>query len=195
MVADSSDTAEWRIETVSADEEGCLFYLDHYKPFRLMALQQDPDGCPLAKTFAAGQSRDKTVLSATSLLGPLPDSQPASNPSQVIAEMSEGDDRHDCQDAAPMCFQMASVYTRSEARGRGLAKRLVKVAMDDAVKQAQERGRALSLSFVVYATNTAAIAFYESCGFVASAEGPTDSFNPLKNSTSGELNMFFRAAS
>lgn len=35
---------EWRIELISADDEGCRFYLDHYKPFRLVALKQDPDG-------------------------------------------------------------------------------------------------------------------------------------------------------
>lgn len=34
----------WTIELLAADEEGCRFYLEHYKPFRLEALQQDPDG-------------------------------------------------------------------------------------------------------------------------------------------------------
>ncbi len=39
------DEAEWKIEAVLADEgEGCRFYLEQYKPFRLEALQQDPDG-------------------------------------------------------------------------------------------------------------------------------------------------------
>lgn len=35
---------EWRIELIPPDEEGSRFYLDYYKPFRLAALEQDPDG-------------------------------------------------------------------------------------------------------------------------------------------------------
>ncbi|RYO98540.1 hypothetical protein DL764_007047 [Monosporascus ibericus] len=38
-----SNDAGRRIEHVSGKEEGCRFYLWHYKPFRLAALQQDPD--------------------------------------------------------------------------------------------------------------------------------------------------------
>ena len=34
----------WRIGVVTPNEAGCKFYLDHYKPFRLAALQEDPDG-------------------------------------------------------------------------------------------------------------------------------------------------------
>ncbi len=36
--------AEWATEAASAGEEGCRFYLEQYRPFRLVALRQDPDG-------------------------------------------------------------------------------------------------------------------------------------------------------
>ena len=35
---------DWKIESIVADDEGCRFYLDQYKPFRLAALKHDPDG-------------------------------------------------------------------------------------------------------------------------------------------------------
>lgn len=39
-----SSQLEWEVEHIVADDEGCRFYLDRYKPFRLDALKQDPDG-------------------------------------------------------------------------------------------------------------------------------------------------------
>lgn len=63
-----SDEAEWNIEAVTADEEGCRFYLEHYKPFRLEALQQDPDGRLLALVsfllhlFSAAEKSQHTEL-------------------------------------------------------------------------------------------------------------------------------------
>ena len=49
VTTSSSDVAvgadgEWRIKIVTPDDAGCRFYLEKYKPFRLTALQRDPEG-------------------------------------------------------------------------------------------------------------------------------------------------------
>lgn len=80
-----------------------------------------------------------------------------------------------------------------EARGRGVAKALVKAAIEQAINEANQQGKQLALSVVVYSTNHAAITFYESCGFVAGAEGPILSFNQLKNSSAAELCMYYHS--
>lgn len=43
-MASNSDKAEWAIELVAADDAGFELYLNEYKPFRLLALQRDPEG-------------------------------------------------------------------------------------------------------------------------------------------------------
>jgi hypothetical protein len=43
-MASTSDKAEWAIELIAADDAGLEFYLKEYKPFRLLALQRDPQG-------------------------------------------------------------------------------------------------------------------------------------------------------
>lgn len=149
---------------------------------------------PLAKTWVAVRPRDhdRRVLSATSLVGPLANPDPASNPHQASSEMRDGSDHHQIHgEASPMSFQIAGLYTAPEARGQGIAKAAVKTAMEYAIGYAKEKGRPLALSVVVYATNHAAISFYESCGFVADAGGPRASFNALKNSIDDELCMHY----
>ncbi|XXG99067.1 hypothetical protein Hte_005401 [Hypoxylon texense] len=214
----TSNRPEWEIELISPNEEGCRFYLDCYKPFRLAALKQDPDAFgsthereinftdadwlgriknPLAKTFVAVRTHDKRVLSATSLIGPLSNAEPVSNPSQASAEMRDGGDQpyiHGEASPAPasyQSYQITGVYTMPEARGRGVAKAVAKAAIEQAIDEANQQGKQLALSVVVYSTNHAAISFYESCGFVAGAEGPKFSFNPLKNSSAAELCMYY----
>lgn len=44
MAADTSDISEFKIKVIPSDEDGCCFYLERYKPFRLASLKQDPDG-------------------------------------------------------------------------------------------------------------------------------------------------------
>lgn len=39
-----TDTAKFKIVTVPADGDGCRFYLEQYKPFRLASLQKDAQG-------------------------------------------------------------------------------------------------------------------------------------------------------
>jgi hypothetical protein len=50
MSTDNS-SPEWAIENILADETGLEFYLKEYKPFRLTALREDPQGmsAPLQK--------------------------------------------------------------------------------------------------------------------------------------------------
>ncbi|KAI1180494.1 hypothetical protein F4777DRAFT_249724 [Nemania sp. FL0916] len=157
---------------------------------------------PLATTFVAVRSDNNQVVASTSMIGPLPKtSSPVSNPYQVVSQTAppvsstsnNGSNENDDNKAndEPLYFQMAAVYTSPEARGRGLAKALIRTATDEARSRAQEQGRALVLSVVVYAANSAAISVYERCGFVKSAEEPKLVFNPLKNTSEKELEMYF----
>ncbi|KAI1387073.1 uncharacterized protein F4822DRAFT_333636 [Hypoxylon trugodes] len=208
-----STFAGWEIVSLPADDEGCCFYLDHYKPFRLAALKREPEAFgstynreinfvdddwlnrirnPLPKTFVAMLSDSKQILSATSLIGPLPNPDPASNPFQASSEMrDERDHHHNNSEASSMSFQITGVYTAPQARGQGLAKKVVRTATEWAVGHAKKQNGHLALSVIVYATNTGAIAFYESCGFVASPDGPKRSFNAVKNPFADEICMHY----
>ncbi|KAI0966929.1 hypothetical protein F4678DRAFT_262614 [Xylaria arbuscula] len=221
MAADTSDTSEYKVVVIPADDEGCRFYLEQYKPFRLASLQRDAHAFgstyareiafddeawlgrirnPLATTFVAvrcDDSNNQEVVASTSLIGPLPNTSPASNPYQVISgAVTQGNDTNrsnDNRDASgePLHFQMSAVYTSPVARGRGLAKSLIRAATEEARRR--QEGRPLVLSVVVYADNSAAISVYERCGFARSAEEePKLVFNALKNSSDRELNMYFQ---
>ncbi|KAI1657129.1 hypothetical protein F4813DRAFT_92696 [Daldinia decipiens] len=208
---------EWRIELIPPNEEGSHFYLDYYKPFRLAALEQDPDvfgstydreinfsnadwlsriNNPLVKTFVAVRLHDRKVLSATSLIGPMPNSGPASNPFQVSSEMRDGSDHHHQNqnhgEASSVHFQISGVYTLPEARRQGLAKILAETAIEEAFAYSKQHGKCLALSLVVYTLNDDAILFYKSCGFVVSAEGTRKSFNPHKNASTDEICMHYQ---
>ncbi|KAI1137033.1 hypothetical protein F5Y05DRAFT_389948 [Hypoxylon sp. FL0543] len=208
--------ATWAVELISADNEGRRFYLDHYKPFRLAALKQDPDAFGstyareinfaeedwlscinnlLVKTFVAVHSNDRRVLSATSLIGPLPNPGPASNPFQACTEMTGASDQHHNHvEASPLPFQISGVYTAPGARGKGIAKALAKAVVEEATNYAKDQDRMLDLSVIVYASNHVAITFYESCGFVADPGGPRTSFNPHKGRSEVELCMQYRGS-
>ncbi|OTA52832.1 hypothetical protein K449DRAFT_390680 [Hypoxylon sp. EC38] len=208
-----SGLAKWTVEPILADDQGRRFYLEHYKPFRLAALKQDPDAFGstytreidfieedwlsrinnnLVKTFVAVPSNDRRVLSTTSLIGPLPNRDPESNPFQACTEMtSASDQHHNHVEASPLSFQLSGVYTTPEARGKGMAKAVVNTAVEEAVMYARQQNRKLNLSVVVYASNHAAIAFYQSCSFVTDAEGPRTFFNSHKNCYEVELCMHY----
>ncbi|KAI0197762.1 hypothetical protein F4808DRAFT_463464 [Astrocystis sublimbata] len=211
-------TSKFGILLIPADEKGCLFYLERYKPFRLASLKQDPGAFgstyareiefddktwldrvrnPLASTFVAVESDDDRVVASTSLIGPLPNTKPASNPYQAViaiphcdAPDSDNDNQH--ANNEPLCFQMSAVYTTPEVRGLGLAKSLIRAATDEAHQRAQGQGRPLVLSVVVYANNDAAISVYSRCGFASGAEEPKLVFNALKNESEKELIMYYR---
>ncbi|KAI1115245.1 hypothetical protein F5Y14DRAFT_140546 [Nemania sp. NC0429] len=107
MTTDKSGAPGFKIMAIPPDEDGCRFYIEQYKPFRLASLQQDAHAFgstyerellfddaawlariknPLATTFVAVQSDDSRVIASTSLFGPLPNASPASNPYQIVSE-------------------------------------------------------------------------------------------------------------
>ncbi|KAI1304786.1 hypothetical protein F5Y03DRAFT_168149 [Xylaria venustula] len=234
----AADTSEYKIVVIVPDDEGCRFYLEQYKPFRLASLQRDAHAFgstyareiefddeawlgrirnPLATTFVAvrcddsnnsnnsnnnSNSNSQEVVASTSLIGPLPNTSPASNPYQVISgAVTQGHDTNHSNSSSnndesgePLHFQMSAVYTSPVARGRGLAKSLIRAATEEARNRARRQGGTpLVLSVVVYAANRAAISVYERCGFARSAgEEPKLVFNALKNSSERELNMYFQ---
>ncbi|KAI0548561.1 hypothetical protein F4679DRAFT_312876 [Xylaria curta] len=215
--ADATTKSKFGIVTIPADEEGCRFFLEKYKPFRLAALQQDAAAFgstyareiefddaawlgrirnPLATTFVAVESDDDRVVASTSLIGPLPNANPESNPYQVISNTqgnaTSSDNKNHDEKGEPLCFQMSAVYTIPQARGQGLAKSLIRAATEEAHKRAREHGRPLALSVVVYAANNAAISVYQRCGFASGAEEPKLVFNALKNASEKELNMYYQ---
>ncbi|KAI0140143.1 hypothetical protein F4776DRAFT_662278 [Hypoxylon sp. NC0597] len=210
-----SGLVEWTVGPILADDKGRRFYLDHYKPFRLAALKQDPDAFGstyareinfieedwlsrinnrLVKTFVAVPPNDRRrVLSTTSLIGPFLNQDPESNPFQACTEMTgDSDQHHNHVEASPLSFQLSGVYTTPDVRGKGIAKAVVNTAVEEAVMYAKQQNRKLNLSVVVYASNHAAIAFYQSCGFVADTEGPRTFFNSHKNCYEVELCMHYR---
>ncbi|KAI0426802.1 hypothetical protein F5Y09DRAFT_50200 [Xylaria sp. FL1042] len=228
MEVNTTGTSKYDILVIPADEEGCHFYLEQYKPFRLASLQQDAHAFgstyareiafdeaawlgrisnPLATTFVAVQSDSNEVVASTSLIGPLPNTgtSPASNPYQIVSGgMAQGDTTSNSNNnnngnntdarGEPLSFQMSAVYTSPAARGRGLAKSLIKAATEEACNRARaEGGRPLALSVVVYADNSAAISVYERCGFARDPEEePKLVFNELKNLSEKQLNMYYQ---
>ncbi|KAI0508544.1 hypothetical protein F5B22DRAFT_391143 [Xylaria bambusicola] len=201
MAADTNESAsQYKIIVIPVDDDGCRFYLEQYRPFRLASLQQDPQAFgstyereiafdeetwlgriknPLAKTFVAVRTHSNQIVASTSLIGPLPNATVSSNPYQVItAAPGEGDtkdtnsnsDSDDSANKAPVYFQMSAVYTLPTARGCGLAKALIKAATGEACDRAHSQRRPLALSVVVYPDNAAAISVYERCGFARNPE-------------------------
>ncbi|KAK8140450.1 hypothetical protein PG984_000516 [Apiospora sp. TS-2023a] len=227
MADSNSDiVGDWAIELIPVTDAGRAFYLAEYKPFRLAALKQDPDAFgstyarevafpdeawlqrlsnPGVKTFVAVRRRDRRILSAVSLIGPMPHAgqQLLSNPTQALLsqtapsgrgssgstssgrkesgeceeeqekegkEGKEGNHRPDNEnddDAPPLLYQNTGVYTRPEARGKGLGLQLMAAAVECARQEARRQERECRLGVEVYQTNQAAISFYRRCGFKA----------------------------
>jgi GNAT superfamily N-acetyltransferase len=144
---------------------------------------------PIIKTFVAVRLHDRRVLSATSLIGPMPHPEPVANPSEVTAPV--GAAQRGTADVN-LHFQLTGVYTRAEARGQGLALAAATAAVEHAHGEALRAGRECRLGVDVYATNTAAISFYERCGFVV--EGPRAADADAEPSRP-ELLMFYNSHS
>ncbi|KAI1843404.1 hypothetical protein JX265_006230 [Neoarthrinium moseri] len=205
-MAPSDDKGNWALQVVPVDDSGLDFYFKEYKPFRLNALKQDPGAFgstyereiafnddhwrkrlynPLAKTFVVVGLYDGRVLSAATLWGPMPESKLISSPSPAAATTSDVVDGT----REPLSFQITAVWTCPEARGRGLGRTVVKAAIAQAGQDARQRGSSYSLGVDVYAVNTAAISFYEKCGFSVSGPRPEDSDT---ESLRPELLMYYR---
>ncbi|KAK8126146.1 uncharacterized protein PG998_001905 [Apiospora kogelbergensis] len=179
---------EWAIELIPVNDTGRAFYLQQYKPFRLAALKQDaeafgstyareaafPDETwlqrlsnPRVKTFVAVRLHDRRILSAVSLVGPMHGAeQTVSNPTRAVLSQARPSDCGN-SDAVLLLYQNTGVYTRPEARGKGLGLRLMATAGSSSSNKQQCR-----LGVEVYKTNHAAIAFYQKCGFEVTAKAP-----------------------
>ncbi|KAI0025347.1 hypothetical protein F4780DRAFT_323804 [Xylariomycetidae sp. FL0641] len=236
MSGDGDDLAAgWTIERIRGEDddddddgEGCRFYLEQYKPFRLAALEADPDAFgstylreaafsdevwlsrarnPLTRTLVA-VSRSR-ILGATTLVGPLPaTATTVSDPQQAVVVRPQppttttttADETSTGSSSSSSRFQLAGVYVRGDARGRGLGAALVRRAVAEAEAEAQRQTQTqakkettrLHLSVVVYARNEAAIRMYERGGFVRDATRRAV-FNPLKNESADELCLVYNA--
>lgn len=165
---------------------------------------------PLAQTFVVVRSRDRAILAATTLMGPLPlhrtkpasllisenDSNNNNNHSATHDGKLNNDTTSTTTDGAdaPLSYEVSGVYTRREARGRGFGTALMHAAaVERAAAEARLRGRRrFEIKTIVYATNAGAVAFYEKRGFVTARA--RQNVNPLKGPEPvTELDMYFRS--
>lgn len=134
---------------------------------------------PLARTFVAVRLRDRRVMSATTVYGPMPHNEVVPNPgiaveTAVSATATTNSAQWNLDDHVSSVYQLTGVYTRAEDRGRGLGKALSKAAAEYAHADARRRGTRCRLGLDVYAANTAAVSFYQKCGFAVSGPRPVD---------------------
>jgi GNAT superfamily N-acetyltransferase len=130
---------------------------------------------PIAKTFVAVRTRDRRVLAATTVYGPMPGEEIVSNPNLSTGTTTPAEADTVGGDGAPLIDQLTGVYTRAEARGRGIGKAVVEVAVAYALAEMRRRQTsACKLGVDVYAANKPAISFYEKCGFAVSGPRPID---------------------
>lgn len=134
---------------------------------------------PLAKTFVAVRLRDRRFLSATTVYGPMPHNDVVPNPGMaaetaISATATTNSAQGDPDDHVSLVYQLTGVYTRAEDRGHGLGKALSRAAAEYAHADAQRRGARCRLGLDVYAANTAAVSFYQKCGFAVSGPRPVD---------------------
>lgn len=146
---------------------------------------------PIAKTFVAVRISDRRILAATTVFGPMPGAEIVSNPAAADDEEQRNatNDDNDDGDRPPLLYQFTGVYTRAEVRRQGLGRALSRAAAEYAHADARRRGARCRLGLDVYTANTAAIAFYQSCGFVVggarAVDADTDHARP-------EVVMYYR---
>ncbi|KAF7533470.1 hypothetical protein G7054_g7050 [Neopestalotiopsis clavispora] len=182
MTSKNAEDPSWNIEIIPPNETGFAFYLSEYKPFRLTALREDPDAVRIS---------DRRILAATTVFGPMPGAEIVSNPAAADDEEQRNatnDDNND-GDRPPLLYQFTGVYTRAEVRRQGLGRALSRAAAEYAYADGRRRGARCRLGLDVYTANTAAIAFYQSCGFVVggarTVDADTDHARP-------EVVMYYR---
>ncbi|KAJ1333027.1 GNAT family N-acetyltransferase [Microdochium nivale] len=179
----------WSTRQLSISEDDTRFYLGWLKPFRLAALQHDPDAFsstyarevafsdqdwldrlrnPLATTFVAVDAQDDSSYSAQSivgsvtLFGPVPSSIDESDFARQSGLAEQGTTR---------VYHLTGVYTGPASRGRGIGKSLVQTAVAsvtalEAEKACHEPGApAAIIRADVYASNAAGRRLYSTCGF------------------------------
>ncbi|KAM7197648.1 hypothetical protein V8F20_006538 [Naviculisporaceae sp. PSN 640] len=209
------------IRIIPQDEEGVAFYLAYYKPFRLRALETDPSAFsstyerevsfddekwrsrimnPLATTLIAGPGNFRgeaavPILSATTVVGPLPLSGPLDQ--RINDPRLKG--ARKVPRYSQQRYEINAVWTAPEARRTGLAARLMQEAINHVREQARDQARQHSqsrtqaapaprtaedspdarlpeiyLDVGVEKTNEAAMALYRKSGFVPYFEDRED---------------------
>ncbi|OIW34512.1 acyl-CoA N-acyltransferase [Coniochaeta ligniaria NRRL 30616] len=159
---------EYAIDIIRPDEEGIEFYLESYKPFRLLALQLSPEAFTSthAQWSALGDDawisrltnpRAKTFV-ATRQYGPV---------KRVLSSLTlfASDSNEQAASSGPMAWHVNAVFTLPEARRKGVASSVMAAAKHFAREQAEAQKRDFFLVTTVLAANPGAKLLYEKLGF------------------------------
>ena len=167
------------------DPDGIRSHVEQYKAFRLLSLQTDPDSFgssyereiafsddiwynrlanPDAVTLVALQSG--RIVCTITILGPMPFSPEELSPKVNPWELKGGATQLQSH------WRINGMFTLPQARGQGIAKALIKKALEYASTQAARSGKPLVASLVVDNANLAAKALYAKCGFSTIKEEP-----------------------
>ncbi|OAA53681.1 Acyl-CoA N-acyltransferase [Cordyceps fumosorosea ARSEF 2679] len=172
----------YTVEQITPDEAGVEFFLASYKPFRLQALQTDPQffgstyetevakedefwrrrvSRPEATTFVAVQAApDRRILSSLTLIR-------GTQPSPVLA-MAAGlvPEERDKDSRTLLHWAVNGVYTARDARRRGIARAVFARALAFSFETAAAEGKSCLVSILVREENEVAIGMYRRMGFV-----------------------------
>ncbi|KAF3764858.1 hypothetical protein M406DRAFT_70629 [Cryphonectria parasitica EP155] len=172
----------WTVERIAKDEAGIAFYLQQYKPFRLLSLERDPSAFgstlsreeafdegrwrdrllnPQASTFVAREEdTTRSILSSITLVGPDPVSEELRSALNLAGQtLPPGQLLH---------WELNGVFTLPQARRCGIAAAVMSTARQHALAEAALQGSGdclVVLTVVVYAENSGARSWYEKMGF------------------------------
>ncbi|KAJ4159359.1 uncharacterized protein LMH87_008264 [Akanthomyces muscarius] len=172
---------EYTIEQIKPDEAGVEFFLNKYKPFRLQALQTDPQffgstyekevakdddfwrqrvSRPIATTFVAVLTHERRVVSSLTLIR-------GGQPSSLLA-MAAGlvPEERDKDSATLLHWAVNGVYTAPDARRQGIAKAVFEKALAFSFAAAEMEGKSCLVSIYAREENEVAIGMYQRMGFV-----------------------------
>lgn len=106
----------------------------------------------LATTFVVVDDRDRTVLSAATLQGPLP------APNGLVTNKAT-------DSGGTLFWSINAVYTLPEVRKKGLARRVLNRVLQVAKERGDVQGANTVITLAVHKGGVGARALYESCGF------------------------------
>ncbi|KAK0628141.1 hypothetical protein B0T17DRAFT_521928 [Bombardia bombarda] len=178
------------IKVIPLTEDGIVFYLSKYKPFRLRALECDPSSFgsnyareaafkdnewaarllnPLATTFVAVVHTDDYIdkhggeqKKTTSVLSSATLWGPIPvSPDHLRLPRPNIDNDSD----VPMHWEITGVWTAPEARRQGIAVQLLQEAARTAHSQTTSQNRDCHLTVNVMHNNATAILLYKRCGY------------------------------
>ncbi|KAJ6786726.1 hypothetical protein PWT90_09664 [Aphanocladium album] len=172
---------EYTVEQIKPDEAGVEFFLTKYKPFRLQALQTDPQffgstyekevakdddfwrqrvSLPASTTFVAVGKQNGLIASSLTLIR-------GWQPSALLA-MAAGlaPEERDKDSKTLLHWAVNGVYTAPDARRQGIAKAVFERALDYAFATAEAEGKSCLVSVLARADNEVAIGIYQRMGFI-----------------------------